>query len=330
MRRSERPSRSRRLLVVAANPAVDRVIQIEALRPGSIHRPTNVLALAGGKSFNMARAAHLLGAHVTVVAMLGGHTGRWLMESAAREGLAVIPVETGQETRQCTSIMDASQALLTEIYETGNPVKRSDLAAVEQAVRRELRRGDVYGVACSGSIPPGASVDTYARILRIAGAFSVPVHLDASGPALSAALPFGPTVVKVNRSEAADATQMDIREDRDVVQAARSLLDRGAANVVITLGTDGAIAVPGAGRVIRVEPPDELGSFAVGSGDAFFAGLIEGWGRGPLSSALRLAAAAGMSNARIPGAGRIDPRAVRRHQRRIAVQIVETNAPGPG
>ena len=71
---------------VAASPSIDRLHVVDALRPGEIHRPERVVAVAGGKALNAARAAHALGADVHAVALLGGHTGRWVARRAGGGG----------------------------------------------------------------------------------------------------------------------------------------------------------------------------------------------------------------------------------------------------
>ena len=75
----------------------------------------------------------------------------------------------------------------------------------------------------------------------------------------------------------------------------------------MTLGGGGAVVETADVRAHLI-PPDRPGSYPVGSGDAFLAGLAVGWQRGePAVAAARLGLAAGIANAQIPGAGRLDP-----------------------
>src|SRR6185436_13566490 len=75
------------IVFVAGSPSIDRTHEVHALEPGAIHRPTRVVAVAGGKALNAARAAHHLGAEVRAIALLGGHAGRWIADALLREGL---------------------------------------------------------------------------------------------------------------------------------------------------------------------------------------------------------------------------------------------------
>ncbi|HEU0195578.1 MAG TPA: PfkB family carbohydrate kinase, partial [Gaiellales bacterium] len=87
------------ILCLAANPSIDRLFEIERLRPGEVHRPQSFVQVAGGKGVNAARAAAALGAEVHVLAILAGHAGRWLADQLEAAGIAVDAVWVDGETR---------------------------------------------------------------------------------------------------------------------------------------------------------------------------------------------------------------------------------------
>ena len=283
-----------RLVFVAANASIDRLYEVDHLAVGSIHRPTAVVPRPGGKGLNAARAAAALGARVTAVGIVGGRSGDWIVERLAEMGVEASMLRSAVETRTCISILDRSTGSLTELYERGVEIEPAAWEALEVIVARELDRGDVGALTFSGSLPPGAPTDGYARIARLAGARSVPVLAER------------PAVVKVNAAEAGDAAGLSVVDAGSAVVAARVLRDRGAIAVVVTLGTAGAVAVSAADEA-RLEPPDVRGAYPVGSGDAFLAGLATALvGGSPLIGAARLGMAAGIANALLPGAGELD------------------------
>jgi fructose-1-phosphate kinase PfkB-like protein len=57
-------------------------------------------------------------------------------------------------------------------------------------------------LVCSGSLPPGAPVEGYARLVERARAAGRTVVLDANGPVLAAALAAEPDAVTPNLAEA--------------------------------------------------------------------------------------------------------------------------------
>jgi len=114
------------------------------------------------------------------------------------------------------------------------------------------------------------------------------------------------TLVKLNASEAGEATGVAVTDARSAAVAAERLLAAGAAAVVVTLGVDGAVVV-GAGGRARLVAPAMVGAYPVGSGDAFLGGLAVALARGDATvEAARLGCAAGIANAQMPGAGDLD------------------------
>ena len=317
---------------MAANPSIDRFIEVDTIELGAINRPDLVIAVPGGKGLNAARAAAALGGRVTAAAIVAGRAGEWIGERLGVLGIDAALVADGQagETRTCLSALDRSTGRLTEFYEPGPAIAPETWAAFETAIAGQLGRGDVAAVVCSGSLPPGAPVDGYARIARIArlaeGPLGGPVAVivDSHGPALETVLAEHPTLVKVNAAEAIQATAGDAHagddpgaDDRaaelpgpdEAIRAARALLARGAGQAVVTLGRDGAVACAGT-AAWRLRSRAGHGAYPVGSGDAFIAGLTVALVDGTaLVDAARYGMAAGIANAFLPGAGRLDPAA---------------------
>jgi 1-phosphofructokinase family hexose kinase len=282
---------------VAASPSVDRLVEVDAVRVGEIHRPRRVVAVAGGKGLNAARAAHSLGAEVVAVALLGGHAGRWIADELEAEGVAVESVAGPGETRISLSAAPDGGGPLTEFYEPAPAVDGALWDELEAAVERVA--SGVRWVAVSGSLPPGAPPDAYARLARAARRSGALVALDARGAGLAAGLEAEPDFVKVNASEAAElgiAGAADLR-------AAAGGGDRAAA---ITHGADGMeLALPH-GRVISAAPP-ALGHYPVGSGDAALGGFLAALDAGgDWDAAIALASGAAAANAEEPGAGRLN------------------------
>ncbi|HSS59700.1 MAG TPA: PfkB family carbohydrate kinase [Solirubrobacteraceae bacterium] len=277
---------------VAASPSIDRLHVVAALRPGEIHRPERVVAVAGGKALNAARAAHALGADVHAVALLGGHTGRWVAAALEAEGVRCDGVPGPGETRICLSVSDGGA--LTEFYEPGPELDEAHWSALEETFARVAADATWAGV--SGSLPPGAPVDGPARLLRVARAAGARVALDISGEALRLALAEAPDFVKVNADEAAELGIADPAELR------RMTRDGAAA---ITHGADGMELATPDGDTLRATPP-RLGAYPVGSGDAALGGFLAALDSGAAwPEALARAAEAAAANAQVPGAGRL-------------------------
>jgi 1-phosphofructokinase family hexose kinase len=318
---------SRRSIFVAANPSIDRLWDVDRLEPGLIHRPSRVVAVAGGKGLNAARAAARLAGRVSAVALLGGRAGEWIAERLVASGIDTAVARSDGETRTCVSVLDRATGELTEFYEPGEPIGLDAWAGLERAVAAELERGDAGVVVLSGSLPPGAPEDGYGRLVRLVAAApgDVVALVDAHGAALEAALHERPAFVKLNAAEAAEACGLPataVADVRGAVAAARRLLDRGPDGVVVTLGAEGAVVADGT-AAWALRPPAIRGAYPVGSGDAVAAGLSVALARGePLVEAARLGIAAGVANALVPGAVELDPAIVPGLRDAVTVDLV--------
>jgi 1-phosphofructokinase family hexose kinase len=298
---------------VAPTPAVDRLHELNGpVTVGEIHRPERVVAVAGGKGLNAARAAATLGGSVMATGIVAGRAGDWIEEQLAELGIESRLARAAGETRTCVSVLDRSSGAMTEIYERGAQIDAAAWESLEAILWAELERGDVAAVALSGSLLPGAPPDGFARIARIALASSrtVPVLADTYGPALPALLGERPAILKVNAVEAGDASGVSVGDARSAASAGRILRDAGAACVIVTIGLEGAVVV-GADDPIQLIPPGLRGAYPVGSGDAFLGGLAIAFARGDsVVEAARLGLAAGIANAFVPGAGELDPASI--------------------
>jgi 1-phosphofructokinase family hexose kinase len=296
------------IVCLAANPSVDRLFEVDRLVKGDIHRPASFVQVAGGKGLNVARAAAALGADVCAVAMLRGHSGRWLQEALSAAGVQGEFVWTHGESRSSLSVADRESAGLTEFYEHGEVAPRSAWVELTHATVSRLEAGGWLTI--SGSMPRGAPDDGYRDLITEARALGVLVALDADGVRLSEALPTGPDVVKVNVAEASGLLGVPTARREDSLIA--------ASKIRAMAGGDGhaGIVTRGAEGMMLAAPDGSLyegilyvrGRYPVGSGDAFHAGLVTALDRGDAwEDALRLALGAGAANAEMPGAAQLDP-----------------------
>jgi tagatose 6-phosphate kinase len=296
------------ILTVAPNPSIDRELVIPSFRLGEIHRPQQVLSLAGGRGLNVARAIRRLGGAVKTCLLLAGHNGRWIAGQLEKEGIDYAAAWAGGETRISTSIIDPDAKTLTEIYERSEPISPQEWTYFEQTLQTAVK-GAAWATF-SGSLPIGAPKEGFARLLMMMRACGIPCIVDTRDEYLRGALRMGPEIVKVNAAEAAAIVGQEISSWDTAIQAAQTLRSMGAQVAMITLGEQGAIAASPQGAWIGHSPVVQ--AFApVGSGDAFLGGLALAFARGEeLPQAFRLAIAAGTANTLTLGPAMVDAQTV--------------------
>ena len=313
----------RSIVGVALNAAIDRTVAVDRLHQGAIHRPSILSNLPGGKAANAVRAAARLGLPGRVVAIVGGYAGAWYEHALKGLGVDLTAVVVDGETRTCLSVLDRSTGELTEFYEPGLAVPAGAWREVESGLIEALGQEPQTGlVLLAGSLPPGVPVDAYQRLGTICAARGAAWIIDVEGPALLAALEASPWLVKINEREAAATTGLPRpagTDDTAALELAAWLSERGARNVLLTRGLDGAVLHTPEGTW-TVGPPPVTGPFAVGSGDALVAGLAVSLAQGrALPEAVRYGAAVAAANALVAGQGVFDSSQVDEIEARITV-----------
>ncbi len=254
-----------------------------------------------GKSINVAKVLHELGAQPFAVGFAGGDRGRELLRALSIRGIQNQFVEVPARTRQCITVLDQSSHTVTELVEESRPVDQEHYQALRAIITRLLP--GCRAVVMSGSLTPGAPVEFYRDITEAAKANAVLSMVDAQGASLAQALAAQPGLVKPNRQELTSTVMRPLKNDSEVVEAMREVHQRGAARVVVTAGKAPTLALDGE-HLWRIETPGIHVVNPIGSGVDFTAALV--WRlleKCSLGVACRWAAAAGAANAlgEVPG-----------------------------
>jgi 1-phosphofructokinase family hexose kinase len=307
------------VVIAGPNLTIDRTSHIADLRPGDVLRFDEVVVTPGGKGVNVARVARALQAPAVLVGFVPGHTGAAAAAMLADEAVRLRGVAVGGELRVTTVVLEPS-GRVTVLNEPGPPLGPGDWPRFEAAVAQELAGARV--LACSGSLPPEAPPDAYARLAAVARRHGAWAIVDVAGGQLERALVAQPDVVTPNLAEAegvlhgrADESVEagPIAEVRERARAAAAaLVRRGARRAVVTAGAAGA-AIAEAGEDPSWAPaPAVAVRNPIGAGDAFVGGLAVALERDePFASAVATGLAAAAASVETDGAGVVDPARVR-------------------
>ncbi|MFD3546495.1 1-phosphofructokinase [Streptomyces sp. NPDC058655] len=289
------------ILTVTPNPALDRTYEVPSLDRGEVLRATGDRVDPGGKGVNVSRAVAAAGVRTTAVLPLGGAPGALLAELLGAHRVDVTAVSIAGQTRSNISVAEPD-GTLTKVNAPGPELSREESDLLLDTVR--TCSADAAWIACCGSLPRGLSPRWYAEIVARAHEAGARIALDTSGPALLAALPAGPDVVKPNAVELAEAVGRPLDTLGDVVKAAEELRSLGAGAVLASLGGDGQLLVTAEGTFYGTAPVEAVRS-NVGAGDASLAGFLIAGGTGP--AALASALAHGAAAVQLPGSAMPTP-----------------------
>lgn len=297
-------------MCVAVTPCLQRILRIGGFRTGGVNRARLATLTVGGKAVNAARALSALGDVPLLTGLAGGTHGTVMRSILDRMGVTHDFARSRGETRICTTLFDESCAVVTEIVEEASTPSAAEIDSLLRRAARLARRCGF--AAAAGALPPGCPLDLYARLARTAATAGAALVLDAHGPALLAALPHRPRLVKCNREELGRTLRGAAASDARLLEGARELAGRGACWVLVTDGPRAAFLF-GGGEGWRLFPPTVKALNNVGSGDSCTAGIVHALLRGrEMPEAARFGMACGAANAETLEPGDISPAAARR------------------
>ena len=282
------------IYTVTFNPAIDYVVRLDApLEVGEVNRAKGEDCVLGGKGINVSGVLAELGCKSVALGFVAGETGAWLERGLAAQGIDTdfIHLEKGM-TRINVKIKAGQE---TELNGAGPDIPERAMEALE-AKLDTLKEGDILILA--GSIPASLSQTTYERLLARLDGKGVRAVVDATRDLLVNVLQYHPFLIKPNNHELGEIVGKVLKSDEEIVAAAKTLQEKGARNVLVSMAGDGALLLDEQGEVHRIGTPKGKVVNSVGAGDSMVAGFVAGYLQtGDYKTALRLGTACGSATA---------------------------------
>ena len=260
------------VLCLTMNPSVDVSTRTDRVVPTDKLRCAPAARDAGGGGLNVASVVHRLGGRSSALYPAGGTAGQWLAQHLAHTGVPARALPIAQDTRENFTVQALDTRAEYRFVLPGPALTPGEWQACLDAVDTWPEPPAL--VVASGSLPPNAPADFYARLARVANRHGARLVLDSSGPALAAALEAGVFLVKPNLRELRELTGLPLETSAEWRSAAQALIDQGKAEVVaLTLGAGGALLLTREGAWQAEALPVEVAS-SVGAGDSFVGALV--------------------------------------------------------
>ncbi len=283
------------IATVTSNPAVDYTVSISApLQRNTVNRTSDELITAGGKGINVSLVLQQLGVPTTVYGFLAGTTGSMISERMQRTQIQTDWINVpNQMTRINLKIKETGA--VTELNGRGVTVTEGETVQLLEKLRK-------YGaddfIVLAGSIPANAPATYYAEIMEQLAETGARIAVDAAGDPLRETLTMRPFLIKPNLPEVCALFDARIDTWWDALPYGRELRKMGALNVLMSLGSDGALLFTEDDRVWHLSAPHGTVKNAVGSGDSMLGGFLAGCAQGEsMMEALRRGIAAGSATA---------------------------------
>lgn len=282
------------IITVTTNPSIDRTIAVKDLVLGGVNRGELSAIDPGGKGVNVSRALAAYGAKTHAVLICGDLGSQWFSKKLNTLHIPHHVIKAEGITRSNITLQEADQTV-TKINEPGFELSKDVLHELYETLDGLDLKGS--WVVLAGRLNPGADVNTYRDLAQFVRDRGASVAIDGSGAEFKAALQVNPDLIKPNQFELAELVGRPLKTIHDVIAAAREVIDNGVAQVLCSLGKDGAILVT-KDQVIHCEPEKSAVGTPVGAGDILLAIYLGG---GAQPSALKDAIAWSAASVPLPG-----------------------------
>lgn len=279
------------IYTVTFNPSLDYYVKVNNLKSGIVNRTSTEYITVGGKGLNVSLALKELGNPSYALGFVAGFTGRAIDEKVSALGLDHEFLEVEGQSRINVKIKSTTE---TDINGTGALVTEDDVARLTKRLKALLKDGD-WLIIC-GSVPPPLDDRTYENLLKkIKTVKNINVVVDACGGLLTNTLKYRPFLIKPNIFELSEIFGLKtLPNTKEIAACARTLQKQGARNVIVSMGSDGAVMVTETDQAMYVRAARGQLVNSVGAGDSMIAGFIHEYlASGNYFSALNFATAAG-------------------------------------
>lgn len=285
------------ILAVCPNPSVDCTVEIDQLKVGGLNRIENKIITYSGKALNVAIGVSRLGADSFATGFMFNDNGEMFVRTLDNEKVKNTFVWNEGSARINYKIVD-KRSMMTEINDKGERVRAEKQSELVSLVSELSKRASV--VVMSGSLPGGVPEDFYYTLSKVVSPKAKRI-IDTTGNNMDNALMAGAYLIKPNLSELQEITGEHYDGFDEMIAGCLKLVDKGAENVLLSLGRKGALLVDKDNAWFCKSATVAVNS-TVGAGDGMIAAVAVTTERGyDKEEILRCAVAAGTASVTTPG-----------------------------
>lgn len=273
------------------NPSLDYYVKVNNIKRGAVNRAVAERLTVGGKGINVSLQLNELGDETEALGFVAGFTGEEIRHEIENLGLAHDLTEVGGRSRINVKIKSIAE---TDINASGAEITPNDIEKLIKKLRSKLKKGDYLVI--SGNVSSLGN-EIYADVIdNLRDIEGVNFVVDACGKLLTETLKYRPFLIKPNLAELCEVFGANIptTDTKSIAEYARKLQKLGARNVIVSLGSGGALMVTETKQACYVRAARGQLINSVGAGDCMVAGFLHEFIKtGSYFKALNFATAAG-------------------------------------
>ena len=257
-----------KIITLTLGPAFDMHCHADSLQLDHENLVYMDLCQAGGKGVNISRALVSNGTDNLALLVLGQENAASFLSNLDADGVRYDAITVPGRIRENITIHTGPTE--TRISFPGFRVERDVLPRVEEKLLALVDADTV--VTMTGRVAEGMAVADVMAMLRKAADKGAKIVVDSRSFSLEDLKALKPWLIKPNQEEISAYLGREIRSLPETLAEAKALHAAGIANVMISMGGDGALLVCREGTFIAVPPQVEVKS-TIGAGDSAIAGF---------------------------------------------------------
>jgi len=262
------------ITTITLNPAIDKIVDINNMTLGAVHRVSHQVESLGGKSINVARLLSGFNCDTKAVCFAGKDNFDIVKLHALNDHIPLEPIIVPSSTRTNVKIVEPDNNYrTTDINEIGFTVTEDKLNDMTALIKTCAMESDY--LVLSGSLPKGVPSNYYKQIASDCKTLTH-VIIDADGEVLRLGIEGSPFLIKPNIHELESAYHQSLDTDEKIINLCRSIIKEHHIHyILVSMGGDGSILVS-EDFVLKAEILPVKVVSTVGAGDSMLAGMIFG------------------------------------------------------
>ena len=276
-----------KIITLTLNPAIDMHCYAENFEPFHENLASIVSRDAGGKGVNISRALSVNGVENHALIVVGKGNSADFITALDKDGLSYTIFEKDGRIRENLTL-HTSDSDETRISFSGFSVDSSVLDEISAAMNID----NETVVTFTGRVPDGISMKAVKEFLCSLKAKGARLVIDSRSFSLADLSDVKPWLIKPNQEEISEYSGCDVSDFEQCKSKATPLLDMGIENIMVSLGSKGAMLLR-MGESFVAMPPQIEPQSTIGAGDSSVAGFIAAYSSGmPIDDCLCLAVVA--------------------------------------
>lgn len=256
------------IYTLTLNPSIDYFVTLKEFKDGKTNRSLKEKIMPGGKGINVSIVLNNLNCKTKVLGFIGGYTGKKIKELIKELNIKEDLIEIKGNSRINVKIISKRES---EINGNGPKIESNDLNKLYKKLDK-LNSDDTLVI--SGSAPSENKTSIYADIVSYVSNKGIKVVVDTTGDYLLKTLKYKPFLIKPNKKELEALFNVKINSKEEIIKYMKLLKKKGAKNIIVSLGKDGAILLDENNDIYYEKALKGKAVNTVGAGDTLVAGFI--------------------------------------------------------